>query len=262
MRRGVELGLQRGDLGDRHLAQLAGRAGVALEQAHAAGRHVDGADEIAAAPDRPGHRRGVERQRLFDLVDQIERIAAFAVHLIDEGDDRNVAQPADFEQLAGARLDAFGGVDHHHRRIDRGQRAIGVFGKVLVARRIEQVEDAAVILEGHHRSDNGDAALALDRHPVGAGRAAVALGLDLAGKLDGAAEQQELLRQRGLAGVRVGDDREGAPPLDLGRNERLGRARLGGRMGMFMVGLMWQFRPTLSSPKPAERLPGRCGVTI
>ena len=90
---------------------------------------VVGADEIAAAADRPGHRRGVERQRLLDLVEQIERVAALAVHLVDEGDDRDVAQPADLEQLAGPRLDALGGVDHHDRGVDRGQRAIGVLAR-------------------------------------------------------------------------------------------------------------------------------------
>ena len=56
--------------------------------------------------DRPADRRGVERQRLLDLVDQVERVAALAVELVDEGDDRHVAQPADLEQLAGLRLDA------------------------------------------------------------------------------------------------------------------------------------------------------------
>ena len=54
----------------------------------------------------------------------------------------NVAQAADLEQLARARLDALGGVDHHDGGIDRGQRAVGVFREVLVARRVEQVEDA------------------------------------------------------------------------------------------------------------------------
>ena len=48
----------------------------------------------------------VERQRLLDLVDQVERVAALAVELVDEGDDRHVAQPADLEQLAGLLLDA------------------------------------------------------------------------------------------------------------------------------------------------------------
>jgi hypothetical protein len=62
--------------------------------------------------------------------------------------------------------------------------------EVLVARRVEQVEDVAVIFEGHHRGDHRDAALALDLHPVGAGLDPVLLGLDLAGQLDRAAEQQ------------------------------------------------------------------------
>ena len=77
---------------------------------------VIGAGERAAAPDRPVERRGVERQRLFDLVEEIERVARLAVHLVDEGDDRNVPQPADLEQFSRPRFDALGGVDHHHRR--------------------------------------------------------------------------------------------------------------------------------------------------
>ena len=170
--------------------------------------------------DRPVDRGGVERQRLLDFVEQFERIAALAVHLVDEGEDRDVAQPADLEQLAGARLDALGGVDHHHRAVDRGQRAVGVLGEVLVARCVQQVEDAAVIFERHHRRDDRDAALAFDRHPVGLGGAAVALGLDVAGELDGAAEQQELFRQRGLARIRMRDDGKGPAALDLGRQRR------------------------------------------
>ena len=135
-----------------------------------------------------------------------------AVHLVDEGHDRDVAQPADLEQLERLRLDALGGVQHHDRRIDRGQRAVGVLAEVLVARRVEQVEGAAAILEGHHRGRDRDAALLLDLHPVRARAPPLALGLDLAGEMDRAAEQQQLLGQRGLARVRVRDDREGAPP--------------------------------------------------
>ena len=215
LRRASRLGLSAATSCNAHLAQGAGLAGVAFQQPHAAALDRDGADEIAAPADRPVHRRGVERERLLDLVEQVERIAALAVHLVDEGDDRDVAQPADLEQLSGARLDALGGVDHHDGGIDRGQRAVGVLGEVLVARRVEQVEDEVVVFEGHHRGDDRDAALPLDRHPVGLGRAAVALGLDVAGELDGAAEQQKLLGQRGLAGIGMRDDGEGAPALDF-----------------------------------------------
>jgi hypothetical protein len=112
-----------------------------VERRNACWLEIVGADEIAAAADRPGHGRRVERQRLLDLVEQLEGVAALAVHLVDEGDDRDVAQAADLEQLARARLDALGGVDHHDRGVDRGQRAVGVFREVLVARRVEQVED-------------------------------------------------------------------------------------------------------------------------
>ena len=55
--------------------------------------------------------------------------------------------------------------------IDRGERAVGILRKILVARRVEQFEHAAGVLEGHHRGDHRDAALALDAHPVGASAA-------------------------------------------------------------------------------------------
>jgi hypothetical protein len=38
-------------------------------------------------------------QRLLDLVQQAERVAALAVELVDEGDDRHVAQAADLEEI-------------------------------------------------------------------------------------------------------------------------------------------------------------------
>ena len=97
-------------------------------------------------------------------------------------------------------------------RIDRRQRAVGVLAEILVARRVQQVEGAAGILERHHRGGDRDAALLLDLHPVRARAPPLALGPDLAGQMDRAAEQQQLLGQRGLAGVRMRDDREGAPP--------------------------------------------------
>jgi hypothetical protein len=62
---------------------------------------------------RPVERRRRHRQLLLDLVQQGERILRLAVHLVDEGDDRNVAQAAHFEQLQRLRLDALGGVEHH-----------------------------------------------------------------------------------------------------------------------------------------------------
>ncbi len=186
-----------------------------LEQQQRIAQQIVGAEKIAPHADRPTRRRRIQRQGLLNFVDQVERVAAFAVELVDKGDDRHVAQPADLEQLAGLLLDAAGRVDDHDRAVHRGQRAIGVLAEILVARRVEQVEDDAVMLEGHHRRTDRDAALALDRHPVGTGPPPLAARLDLAGKLDRAAKQQQLFGQRGLAGIGVRDDREGAPARDL-----------------------------------------------
>ena len=55
----------------------------------------------------------------------------------------------------------------------------------------------------------------LHLHPVADGVGARALGLHGAGQLDGASVKQELLGERGLAGVGVGDDRERLAALDL-----------------------------------------------
>jgi hypothetical protein len=45
------------------------------------GEETIGAEKVAPHGDRPGGRRHVERQRLLDLVQQVERIAALAVEL-------------------------------------------------------------------------------------------------------------------------------------------------------------------------------------
>ena len=158
-------------------------------------------------------------QRIFSTFSisssRSSRLAALAVELVDEGHDRRVAQPAHFHQLDRALLDALGAVDDHQRRVHRGQRAVGVLGEVLVARRVEQVDDAAVVGELHHARGHGDAALLLEAHPVGGGVARRLAALDGAGELDRAAEQQQLLGQRGLAGVRVGNDGKGAAARHL-----------------------------------------------
>ncbi len=152
----------------------------------------------------------MDLQYRLDLIHHFQWVAHFAVHLVDEGDDGRVAQTAHFQQLDGLRFHALGRVHHHHRGIHRGQHAVGVLGEILVARGVEQIDHAIVVAELHHRAGHRDAALLLDLQPVG-GRVAAALArLDRARHLDRAAEQQQLLGERGLARIRVRDDRESA----------------------------------------------------
>src|SRR6266566_1250231 len=131
------------------------------------------------------------------------------------GSRRRVAQPAHLEEFAGLLLDAFGSVEHHHRAVDRGQGAVGVLAEILVARRVQEVEGEPLVLEAHHRRGDRDAALALDRHPIRAHTPPLTPRLDLARQLDRPAKQQQFLGQCGLAGVRMRNDRKGAPARNL-----------------------------------------------
>jgi hypothetical protein len=210
------------------LDDLEGAVGLffaGLEQHDLVVQQVVHAAEVLAHADRPGHRRALDLQHRFQLVEQFQRIARFAVHLVHEGDDRRVAHAADVEQLDGLRFHALGGVDHHQRRVDRRQHAVGVFREVLVAGGVEQVDDVVAEFELHHRGGHRNAALLLDLHPVRGGVAAALARLDGTGHLDRAREQQQLLGQRGFTRIGVGNDAEGAAALHFARDQR---GRFGG----------------------------------
>jgi hypothetical protein len=85
-----------------------------------------------------------------------------------------------------------------------------------VAGCVQQRDVVSFELEFECRCADGDAPLLLELHPV---RHRVPLCLaaaDRACKLDGARVQQQLLRQRRLARIGMGDDCEGTPPRNLG----------------------------------------------
>ena len=150
----------------------------------------------------------------LDVADQLERIFADPVALVDEREDRHAAALADGEQLARAIFDAFAVVEQHHGAVGGDERAVGVFGEVFVTRRVEEVDVVAVVLELHDARRDRDAALLLELHPVGRRVPCGTPRLDRAGEVDGAAVQQELLRQRRLAGVGMADDGKRAPRAD------------------------------------------------
>ena len=84
---------------------------------------------------------------------------------------------------------------------------------------VEQVHDAVPVRELEHGRGDRDAALLLELHPVRGRRAPTLPGLDRAGAGgQRTAVEQELLGERGLAGVGVRDDRERAAPGRLRRH--------------------------------------------
>jgi hypothetical protein len=154
-------------------------------------------------------------EELLHFVDELDGIPARPVQLVHEGEDGELALPGHAEQLLGLLLHALGAVQQHHHGIRGREGAVGVLAEILVARRVQQVDGFAQVLELHGRRGDADAALLLDAHPVRVGRGTALPGLHAARPVDGAAIEQQLLRQRGLARIGVADDGEGASPLDF-----------------------------------------------
>ena len=190
------------------------RVSLVGEVQNAALAAVVHAKKFLAAADRPVDGIGVDAQLALDLFAELERVACFAVHLIDKGENGNVAQGADLEELARLRLDALRAVDDHHGAVRGHQRAVGVLREVLMSRRIENVDAVAAVLKLHDGRCDGNAALLFNFHPVGFCRA-LALALDFTRLRDGSAVEQKLFRQRGFTGVRVRNDRKRPAAGDL-----------------------------------------------
>ena len=64
------------------------------------------------------------------------------------------------------RLDAGDATEHHHRAVEHAQRALDLDGEVHVSGRIDEVDVVPAPGERRRRGGDGDAALALLRHPV------------------------------------------------------------------------------------------------
>ena len=172
--------------------------------------------ELGTLVDGPRQRTDLDFQFLLQLVQQVERVAALTVHLVDEDDDGRIPHAAHRHQLAGLSLHTLRTVYHDDGRVDSRQRAVGILGKVLVTRGVEDVHlilyvrALRSIVELHDRGRDGDATLLLDVHPVAGGGFLNLVVLDGTGHLNLSAKQQELLSQRGLTGIRVRDNRKGS----------------------------------------------------
>ena len=170
--------------------------------------------KLFPAADGPIDGVGADAQFPLHLLAQLQRVPGLPVHLVDEGEDGDLPQGADLEELPRLGFHALGSVDDHHGGVRRHESAVSVLGEVLVAGGVQNIDAKAPVLKLHDGTGDRDAPLFFNLHPV-AGGGPGALALDLSGLGDCPAVEKEFLRQRGFAGVRVGDDGEGAPPGDF-----------------------------------------------
>ena len=188
----------------------------AVHQLQPVSQDVVTPDEIAALSDGPAGRGHVDGQVFLDLVNDFKDIPAFAVHLVAEGQDWQISQAADLEQLLCLAFHALCTVYHHDRGIHRRQRAIGVFGEIRVARCVYKIETEVVVIKRHRRGGYRNTPVLFHLHEIRPRAPRFALGAHLTRHLDCAAVKQKLFGQRGFARIWVRDDGKGPTPGNFG----------------------------------------------
>ena len=128
------------------------------------------------------------------------RVGAGAVDLVDDDHDAQAAVDGVAQDEARLGHGALEGVDEQQRAVGHAQHALDLAAEVGVARRVDDVDLHALVLDGDVLGEDGDAALAL--LVVGVEHAL----LDLLVGTEGVRGAQQLVDQRGLAVVDVGDD--------------------------------------------------------
>ncbi len=148
---------------------------------------------------------GVDPERGQDLLADLVRPRRLHVDLVQRRDDRQVVVDRGVGVGDRLGLDALGRVDEQDRPLAGGEAPRDLVVEVDVAGRVDQVQLVVLAVERVVDRDgaglDGDAALALEVHVVEELLAELALG-------DRPRLEQELVGQRALAVVDVGDDRE------------------------------------------------------
>ena len=208
------------EVGDEHLQR---RIGIAPRRRHAVDDGVEERPQVLARL-ADAHARGpcpgarIDHRELDlllvrvevdeEVVDLVQDLLRARVRPVDLVDDHERRQPA-LERLAeheprlGQR--ALGRIDQQQHAVDHGQRALDLAAEVGVARRVDDVDEDVVVVDGGVLGEDRDAPFPLEvrvvHHP---------LGHPLVG-----AEEPALVEhgvdEGGLAVVDVGDDGDVSP---------------------------------------------------
>ena len=148
---------------------------------------------------------GLQADQAGQLLGVLLRLGRRQVDLVEDRDDREVVLHGEVEVRQGLRLDALRGVDEQDGALAGGQAARHLVGEVDVPGGVDHVQRVGRPVELPRHPDglalDGDAALALDVHPVQVLRPHVPV-------LDDPGELEHPVGQRRLAVVDVGDDAE------------------------------------------------------
>ena len=145
-------------------------------------------------------------QLALHLIEQVERILAWAVQLIDKDHYRGVAHAAYIHQSASLRLDTLCAIDYDNYRIYGREGTVCILGKVLVTGSVKDIDFHIFIVESHHRCCHRDTTLTLNLHKVGGRSLLDFITLHRTRNMDSTTKEEQLLRQCGLTRVWVGNN--------------------------------------------------------
>ena len=91
-------------------------------------------------------------QFLLQFIQQVKGILGFAVHFVDKDYDGRISHTTYLHQFPCLRFHTLGSIHHNDDTIYRRQRTVRILCKVLVTRRVKDVDFVVVIIELHHRS--------------------------------------------------------------------------------------------------------------
>ena len=139
-------------------------------------------------------------EQLETFVERFVRSSIGAIDLVDDDNRLQLALERLGEHVPGLRHRPFGRVDKHQRAVGHPQHALDLAAEVGVARRVDEIDFHAVVVEGDVLGQDRDAALALQ-----VVRVENAIADELAGT-ELAALAQQAIDERRLAVIDVGDD--------------------------------------------------------
>src|SRR6056300_593073 len=108
---------------------------------------IDNTFKTLTHTNRPGDRCALNLKYFFNLIEQLDWLATLTVELVDKGNDWSIAETTNIHQLDGALLYTLCHVDHHQGRVNGGECAVGIFGKIFVSRGVEQVHHTTFMRE-------------------------------------------------------------------------------------------------------------------
>ena len=163
---------------------------------------IDDALERILSADRQLDGNRVRLEALMHHLDDVVKICAGDVHLVDIRHTRNVV----FLSLAPyglrLRLDTAAGSQNCHSAIEDAQGALNFYRKVHMARRINDVDTMVLPMAGRRSRRDRDAALLLLDHPVHRSRTI----MNLTDLVVDTRVEEDTLSSRRLTGIDVSHD--------------------------------------------------------